>query len=482
MGTAEIRALLINQNPFVLGKYPDRPAPAHVLNGFVAASLGVSDRGAAVRELIESKRGPMEGFESLDGTGWSHSPDVVAALRQDLSVIFNPDRRMWEDVGSPVPVHGSLATADPSDDGLGRALWSVVRANRPKPVQDRLRELLVPSQPIDPVTACASILAAGAAPAQAKLADERSAWYTDKGTPSGQLLGKNIADFLLQLTTPTGDARRLARIQHLGRGLYLTALIALFLGPLAAARKQSVKSVDQIGALVAWGGMPPGPAEHPMVEAAARSFQRLVDMHVSALASVLSRSILTQRLPSQLPVSQKRRLAFVNQLLAGGMAQSRVGSAIDVLCRDAKVSIAGDRPTDISWYVKLIESAYSPSLLAKGLRSMGRKVGLAGPDRGAGKPRFLCETPLLGTLVAGLCPAEGMPFEQFVDRVRLQLGIVIGVGSDENVLTQLDFLWESTAAARRILRDNQEALKHRMVRAGLAREYSDGHTEVVAGG
>jgi hypothetical protein len=60
--------------------------------------------------------------------------------------------------------------------------------------------------------------------------------------------------------------------------------------------------------------------------------------------------------------------------------------------------------------------------------------------------------------------------------VRDRLGLVLGPGTLSEV-PSLD-LWESAGIAGRQLRDNQEMLRVRLVRAGLATEYSDGHTEV----
>src|SRR5262249_627174 len=101
-----------------------------------------------------------------------------------------------------------------------------------------------------------------------------------------------------------------------------------------------------------------------------------------------------------------------------------------------------------------------------------------GPDRGAGSPRFLCETPLLGTLVAGLCASRSVDFEEFVDLARERLGLVFGPGTREGLAEQLNFS-EGAGIGRQLLRDNQDVLRQRLIRAGLAREYSDGYTEVV---
>jgi hypothetical protein len=71
-----------------------------------------------------------------------------------------------------------------------------------------------------------------------------------------------------------------------------------------------------------------------------------------------------------------------------------------------------------------------------------------------------------------------MGFVEFVDRIRMTFGLVFGPGSDYQLPERLG-LWEGTGAAHRHLEVNQDMLRKRLVRAGLAREYSDGHTELI---
>jgi hypothetical protein len=133
--------------------------------------------------------------------------------------------------------------------------------------------------------------------------------------------------------------------------------------------------------------------------------------------------------------------------------------------------------TALPWLRSLLDLGYSTAALTKAFRTTGRKVGVVAPDRGAGAPRFVLETPLLGTLVAAICESSStLAFEAFVDAARDRLGLVLGPGTLTEV-PNLD-LWESAGIAGQQLRHNEEMLRVRLVRAGLATEYSDGHTEV----
>ena len=85
------RLLSEAQNPFLLGAYPERPSPTHVLNGFVAAALGVSTKAGALRRLIASAEDPPDDFDYLLKAQWAAERATLAAFRTDLSLIFNPN-------------------------------------------------------------------------------------------------------------------------------------------------------------------------------------------------------------------------------------------------------------------------------------------------------------------------------------------------------------------------------------------------------
>lgn len=480
MGLSEVRALLEAITPFTLSKSPEKPAPAHVINGYVAAGLGVSSRDGAIRQLITPGASLPKGFSFLDTANWNKDDIRTNEFRKSLSIIFNPDGRVWASFGSPVPIHAHLVTSDPSDERLGPLTWALVSRYAPSDYPQRLRELLLPEQASDPVTSCAQIVTANASFDERRtisIAD--TCWFGTSGTPAGHALAETLSAFVVRLTLPISNAQRLIHVRQLARGVYFASLLALLLGPSAANRQGSITSIDEIGTLIAWADTPPGPPDHPMVQASERSFQIAVERNLASLRESLARVLATQPLSSKLPPNQRRGAALRSLLLATkSLSPDEVTKLISTLCQDARVPIDGDDPSEMEWISRVMDSAYRPDFVTKGFRSMGVKAGFIGPDRGAGAPRFLCETPLLGTIVAGLCPPNGIDFEGFVDLARTRLGIIYGPGTQSDIVEKLG-VWESVGIGRKLLVQNQEALRHRMIRAGLAREYSDGHTEVV---
>ncbi len=371
MAVSQVRQLLWPQNPFVFGKYPERPAPSHVMNGFISSSLGISNHSNSIRQLVVPNAPVPVGIPVLNRADWAQDEGKLRMFRKDLSLIFNPDSRVWEKFGSLVPVHNCLANLDASDDGLGQRLCEMVRLYTPPEYEQKLSQMFLPDNPHDPVTACAMILVDGARPSprrSSQLAD--SSWCGSGGTQAGQLLAKHLTMFLVNLTEPYPDARRLLQIQHLERGLYFATFLALLLGPLAGQKKDVTTTVDQIGALVIWSDTPPGPASHPLVSASGRAFQLLLDQNRAALIQTLAEALGKQLLPSSLPQNQRRLSALQSQMSimrTTGTEESTV-TAIEHLCQDAQVSKEGDNPGDVNWCSQVIDNAYPAAALTRGFK------------------------------------------------------------------------------------------------------------------
>ena len=477
MSATGLRSLLSDAAPILFGKNPDRPAPAHVLNSFVAAALGVSSIERAIRALLVPDADVPGEFAFLREPEWARDDTAFTRFRDDLSTVFNPDRRLWEKLGSPVPVHALLTTADPSDDGYGALMWELVRRHvNATQFTDELRNLLAPDEPEDPVSAVAHVLVTGATVARTR---ERrvpeSVWFGSEGSACGGCLAARLAEVVKALACNHDRQHRLMRIQHLARGVYFGAFLSILLGPLAATREVEASSVSDIASIVVWGGTPPGPLGHPMVAASSRSFQMVIEQHRKALLELIETKLSSVQIASTTPATQLRRSALRQALIDGGANDAQADRALEQFQSEG-LQLGRGGYTEQTWLRRLLDLGYSTADLTKAFRTTGRKVGIVAPDRGAGAPRFVLETPLLGTLVTAICENSSLPFEVFVDRARERLGLIIGPGSLTEV-PNLD-LWESAGIAGRLLRDNQEMVRVRLVRAGLATEYSDGHTEV----
>jgi hypothetical protein len=135
-----------------------------------------------------------------------------------------------------------------------------------------------------------------------------------------------------------------------------------------------------------------------------------------------------------------------------------------------------------------LEEAPSQSY-STNLRRFLRAAGLSASKRTA-RPAF--EAEVLPILVGGLVSAadKSVPYATFVDELRDQLGIVVGIGGldtgkystdeRERILEGLFDLgpWRNEEELRRYLGENERRLEDRLVTSGLAKRFSDSTTEV----
>jgi type II secretory pathway component PulK len=75
-----------------------------------------------------------------------------------------------------------------------------------------------------------------------------------------------------------------------------------------------------------------------------------------------------------------------------------------------------------------------------------------------------------------------MEYGDFVTALTDRFGLVLGVGNDDSILDRIAASGVDAADVDELLAKNQELLRERLLRAGLARSYSDAHTEVFADG
>ena len=89
------------------------------------------------------------------------------------------------------------------------------------------------------------------------------------------------------------------------------------------------------------------------------------------------------------------------------------------------------------------------------------------------------DTPLLGVISKGVVGQDTMEFREFVTQLTTRFGLVVGPGVEEEVVDRIDLAGSDGYNAFEILANNQEIFRERLLRTGLARSYSDSHTEVL---
>ena len=258
---------------------------------------------------------------------------------------------------------------------------------------------------------------------------------------------------------------RSSHIVALSRAAFSIAFLGALRSPELLTRQAD--NWPELTPMFVYGGTPPGRASEAAVRLAAKSFAAVVRAQRGGLRILLEKTLQRRRLPRGLPRQQYARTATAAAF--DDVSKKDLTAAIDAVGRVGNITKVADR---------LADAIYPPGFLDKAFRAMGRKVGLAGPDRGYGAPRFLLETPVLAMFLhATVRPGESMGYEQWIDEIYSSFGMILGPGVRTDYSTQLQSL-ENTAVVLGVLRRNQESLRRRLVRAGLAAEYSDGETEV----
>jgi len=279
----------------------------------------------------------------------------------------------------------------------------------------------------------------------------------------GRKFARSLSDLALRPIEFPQHVTRSLKIAATTRGIFA----AVFLAILRAAEfvDKAPSSWEELSPMFVLGAVPPGIADSAEVRLAARSYEYVVAAHRSALLGLLLSKLPARRL--KVPANQ-----YAGVLLAGAfrLDRSTLRDATEVVKRSQDRSEIARR---------LMANIYPAGHLERGFRSMGAKIGMAGPDRGSGAARLLFEIPILALVVdAALGDSDHLQYEQWIDRLFDTFGFICGRGREhdyEKILSPLG----PRGTISRALDSNHEALRRRLIRAGLAIEYSDAETEVV---
>jgi len=470
MSGSELAAILRPRVGFLLGKHDD-VAPAHLVNGYLAAAFGVPKSWQRIRDLVTGVDVDPNSYPALTRSGYQRGAPALRDLQSDLDVVVNPDRRGWQTVAASfAPVHLRFVTRDPSDDANGAYLWAATSAELRPSTLKALRGLLEPAAATDPLTLFAMTLTDGVVePGQPVPPRSTTGWFAPRPRKAIATLRQEMASVIEALANTDGRGR-IEAVQHLIRGIYFVWYLGLLLAPLAAVTARRVSQVSDIHEFLVFADVPPGRPDDPLVVGSSRSLQETSQELHEAYRAEAERALETVTVPDRLPGSRQE---FRIRVLLGeaGLQGATLDKAVNAVPR----ATAGN--TVSSYAGALVAQSHSPEAVSHSLRTVGRMIGLAGPARGFGAPRFLLETPMLSTLVRITVPEPSIPFADFVDRLRTRFGMIVGIGNDDETPKRLS-LWDSTDATRDLLIRNEDALRSRLISAGLAYQYSDLNTEV----
>ena len=233
-----VRALMRGTHPFLPGRYPGRPTPQHVLNAFVLAGLGSTSGADAIRLMSRDSRsrgvehrasGALREHPAVEGQAWAEDESLLRALSSTILAVFDPDGQIFPTRGSPLPIDYRAASSDPSDDGLGRALWRVLTDPETE-TRPKLAQLLDATRSEDAASRLAAVLLP-VGPPQPAPDDEAGDPEPRVNTLTDHPLTPILEHVLLGplLAHAPSDGRRLVRIRQLATALYFGATIGVLL-------------------------------------------------------------------------------------------------------------------------------------------------------------------------------------------------------------------------------------------------------------
>ena len=461
---SSLRSLLRPDLQLLPGKNLRRPEPLHVANNFCVMALG---SGSAANETGKwIKRGD---FGAAVPLGPSPTSDDVVALGKSLGAVLNPDGEIFPTQGSPALFVSELLSLVGSDDGFARALWESIPGAVQVQLAERLNVALSTANESDPATRVIRHLAVSAG----KTAGRNSVVSDNVGTAYGEGVGK-VALRILAGNGTVGT--RLLRLRSLATFLFGAVGLGMLHEGIRTEARASDSSDDAraLGVLV-YTGETPGDPNDVLTSAAQISLRQASDRAYRGIAACLSSKL--EQAVNDNPVTEFPFRSAFNAPAGTGAEEAEEFKQMLSKLQDAWGGGLRGAP--------LLSTLLRAAEFAQIVKYMCNKVGLAGPSRGVGLPRLWLETSYLASLVAGLVDEdEGLTAREWVGRAYDELGLVMGpVELKEEARTHLQRAVERAHGDANqldeLLEDALARISQRLVAAGLARQFSDGHVVVI---
>jgi hypothetical protein len=270
--------------------------------------------------------------------------------------------------------------------------------------------------------------------------------------------------------------RRIESLRYLSRALTVAVANLVLSAPWRLMNKEPAL-------LLAFGGKP-GEGNPTFITAAIKRLNDYAIEHRDISADVFSKRLIQCMGKT---VGKKQ----VEQLLKGhkaGLTRLKQANELrDIIWNHFKVELCGTDPQEI--HVKsreLFETLDQKSGQQTYYSNLKFYLRSAGLIYGRQKRYPAFDAGTLPVLTRGLVPPrkKSIPFQDFVDLLRNELGFVVGLGKLTNSsVPGFDKFysctpWRNGEEIMRNLIANQKLLENRLVTAGLAKRFSDGRTEI----
>jgi hypothetical protein len=410
--------------------------------------------------------------------GGSTDRETREEFLKSLNVLINSDKRSF---GSPsfasyLLLTSELAGADPSDDDYGKTLSSIFTLDQRSKIEDLLKIILNPNNSSDIISLTIK-----------KLQDA----YSSNGTgdsSNNQIIAPSLTKSLYSeyifnilisamedMSLVANSSLRIESIQKLST--FLTGIVAfgllfdssdvnLSINGNTKGKEiiESNNKPSKVLGIVCYTGNPPGNPRSALVRLSQLSLKQAIINAHSGVRSSFIKIIEDTNYKTSKGEDSIENLVLTR--LRGEDARNLVKFLSD--------SGAKNNPKDA------FNELYPLSSFSSAFKTLSGKVGLAGPIKGTGEARIFFETNFLDSLVFFLSK-HGDSFGDFVDNCFENLGIIVGKPStfDLQDLERLQNLAGRIADVEECLDLAHESMRLRLVRSGLAKEFSDGYTIMV---
>jgi hypothetical protein len=285
----------------------------------------------------------------------------------------------------------------------------------------------------------------------------------------------HCVEFIGNLLENGSSGERISSIRRLAWGCYFIAIMQLVTGP-------SVRLAGHRGELplvMAFGDLPPGSPSDASAELASKSFVAWANASYRATAGIMARQFEKVTVVGHQSAPRLQQLR--DALIWDSSGDRRTPQILACGRLDKLSSIPGAMTTTIDWCHAIMEHddlAFGAAEWRRRLRVLCNKIGFAAPDRGA-TTKLVFDTPLLEVIVSGIAGSTTMTFQEFVDALAYRFGLVVGPGSDGELADRLKRSIGDPGDTEHTLRMNEDQLRRRLLRVGLARAHSDSHTTVA---
>ena len=474
-------------NPWMIGPNAGRIAPLYVLHNVITGRYKghLSPRVPRLKDLAfhaDTAFSEPDPAKSID-QAFSVNSSEYDLLQRTVFGLGAPERRIFKDrtnngadnSGRLFPFVFDLAETTGSDDSLGLRLRALIDSVDPE-VQQRIFDLINNSETTnDPCTNfIRTVIGSSAATATSAVVPPPSANDAGRASVPRAEFDTHCVKFMANLLENGSSGERISSIRRLAWGCYFIAIMQLVTGP-------SVRLAGHTGELplvMAFGDLPPGSTSDASAELASKSFVAWANASYRATAGMMARQFEKVTVVGHQTSPRLQQLRDALAWDSSGeprIPQNPVGGRLDKLSK-----IPGAMTTS-DWCHAIMEHdvlAFGAAEWRRRLRVLCNKIGFAAPERGA-TTKLVFDTPLLEVIVSGIAGSTTMTFQEFVDALAYRFGLVVGPGSDGVLADRLKRSIGDPGDTEHTLRINEDQLRRRLLRVGLARAHSDSHTTVA---